>query len=527
MTRRNRRQEEERVQNMTRAADARWRDIAAVVGDRQVLRLPEQEFRLEILNALLRTPHGDLEPFVDPFVIIHQRDPIFFSRLAAWYFKHGTVHDLKQLFIAILCTSKFSQEFREAGLCMLKQLPPFQVARVMHLIKGHDDGTSFKPGLRMTLPRSFRTAVKTYLQEREANRNAFESACLHARESLLAMYGSLRIKPGAYAQRVLFENDPPETSRLYGLKLLSWATDSEEQAMLIVENKIPYRAAVSAIKYLSPPVLIALVDVMSPQELINNLSSLKRRGALDNQDVRALIECKLEQARTDSRVSALKTRQAMQSANLDGDLSKKVAEIGDVKIKAMGEIKRTTALFVDKSASMEEAIEVGKQIASIIAPVCSNRLHVYAFDSIAYPIQPEGKELSDWERAFAGIVANGITSCGIALEAIMKGGHKVDQIIVVTDQEENCHPTMKSACKRYAALHGEAPYIVIVNVGLHSTQLEDSLRDGGHAVDTWDFNGDYYSLPTLIPMLAEGTRTDLLMEIMSHPLPKRMERVTR
>ena len=49
---------------------------------------------------------------------------------------------------------------------------------------------------------------------------------------------------------------------------------------------------------MTPTVLLALIDRMSPQELINNLASLQRRGALDNPDLKALIEQKLEQAKT-------------------------------------------------------------------------------------------------------------------------------------------------------------------------------------------------------------------------------------
>ena len=521
-----------RVQIMTRqqrnrnaaantAGQNSWLALADLHSDRRVTRLLEHEFRLEILNALLRTPHGDLEPFIPPFRYIHDRDPLFFARLAAWYCEMGTVHDLKLLFIAFLCTSRFSDSFREAGLVLLEKLPPFQVERVLHLIKGHDDGTNFKAGLGVSVPRSFKTAVVRYLRTREANQNSFESAVLHARESLITLYTSLRIKPSEFAQRVLFDDDPPEDSRLHGLKLLAWTHSSEEQAMLIVQHRLPYRAAVSSIKYISPPILIALVDVMSPQELINNLNSLKNRGALDNPDVRALIECKLEDARSDKRVSALKTRQALKSASLTGDLADKVAAVGDAQIKAKGSIGRSTALFVDKSASMEEAIELGKQIASILAPVCTADLHVYAFDSIPYKISAEGKELSHWEKAFAGIRANGSTSCGTALEALLKAKKKVEQIIIVTDQEENAQPFLATVCKRYEREFGEMPFVVIVNVGNHSKQLEDSLKAAGVQVDTYTFNGDYYSLPSLIPLLSEGTRADLLIEIMSYPLPER------
>ncbi len=504
-----------------RSAEQSWLDLSGLITDRRVAAWAEHEFRLEILNALLRTPHGVIEPYISPFRYIHDRDPLFFVRLAAWYFELGTVNDLKILFIAMLCTSRFSNDFREVGLAMLERLPPFQVERVLHTIKGHDTGSTFIKGLQLSVPRSFKTAVTHYLRDRESITARFDSAVLHARESLLTLYASLRIKPGAYAQRVLFEDDPPEDSRLFALKMLAWTSNSEEQANLIIEHKLPYRAAVSTIKFLSPPVLIALVDVMSSQELINNLASLKRRGALDNQDVKALVDCKLEDARTDSRVSALKTRKAMKAAALDGDLADQVAAVGDAQIKARGTIRKSTALFVDKSASMEEAIDLGKQIASVIAPVCTAGLHVYAFDTIAYRIEAVGTELSHWEKAFAGIRANGATSCGIALEAMMRANHRVEQIIIVTDQEENTQPTLAKSCVKYESLIGEMPYIVIVNVGNFTSVVEDSLRASDIQVDAYTFNGDYYSLPSLIPMLSQGTRADLLQDILIYPLPQR------
>ena len=38
------------------------------------------------------------------------------------------------------------------------------------------------------------------------------------------------------------------------------------------------------------------------------------------------------------------------------------------------------------------------------------------------------------------------------------------------------------------------------------------------------FDGDYYSLPNLVPFLTKPSRVELLMEIMEYPLPKRKTR---
>ena len=69
------------------------------------------------------------------------------------------------------------------------------------------------------------------------------------------------------------------------------------QAKLIAEHDVPFRVAIGLVKSVTPAVLRALVSKMSPQEVINNLASLRRRGALDNVDLKALVESKLAEAK--------------------------------------------------------------------------------------------------------------------------------------------------------------------------------------------------------------------------------------
>jgi len=483
--------------------------------------MPEQDYRLNIMNVLLRTPHRDVTPYVPLFADVHDRDPLFFVRLAAWYNENGSVHDLKQLFIAFLSISKFSEDFRDVGLAMLEKLPPFQVERVTKMIKGHRDGNTYVEGLG-SVPRSYKTAVEQYLRQREADTASFDNVVLHARKPLKTLYASLRIKPGPYAQRVLFDNDPPETSRLYVLKQLAKIEDPAEQARLIVENKLPYRTAVSTIRTVTPSVLVALINAMTPQEVINNLASLRARGAMDNEDLRKMIEAKLEAAKTDKRVSALKTREAMKAASLDEDMAKKVASVGDVQIKAKGKITRPIALLVDKSSSMTQAIELGKMIASVVAPICEKGLYVYAFDTMAYEIKAKGKELSDWEAAFKGINAGGATSCGVAIDQLIRKNEYVEQIVMVTDQEENTPPLMLQTLRAYETKYNAMPDVLFVNIGAsYSPHLFNQLTNGGIVAENYIFTGDYYSLPSLIPLISGGTRLEMLSEIMSTPLPER------
>ena len=57
-----------------------------------------------------------------------------------------------------------------------------------------------------------------------------------------------------------------------------------------------------------------------------------------------------------------------------------------------------------------------------------------------YPVQANGSELTDWERAFKHINAGDCTSCGCAVKAMRIKKQVVEQFIMVTDEGENSAP---------------------------------------------------------------------------------------
>jgi hypothetical protein len=224
--------------------------------------------------------------------------------------------------------------------------------------------------------------------------------------------------------------NPSKDSKLFALKQIGRAASPAEQARVIADYRIPYRVAASVIKKMTPSVLAALIDVMSPQEVINNMGALRRRGVFENTDLKALVEQKLEAAGKDDRVSAYKAKKAVEKAGVTRDLKGKLDQVTETQLKAKGEIKRPTALLVDKSGSMDIAIDVAKQIGALISSLCSSDLFVYAFDTSAYPITVAGDTLSDWEKSLKGITAAGGTSCGVAVEWMRKKNQYVEQIMM-------------------------------------------------------------------------------------------------
>ncbi|HEY7158821.1 MAG TPA: hypothetical protein VH575_33055 [Gemmataceae bacterium] len=492
----------------------------------------EHDLRLDILNTLLTTPHRKLEAVWPVHQEMVGQDPRFYVHLAAWYHDHGEVRDHKEMFVVSLVLSNFPGH-RDVGLALLRNLPPYEVGRVLDFINGRKKtrkvrATAKTPaqtveelGLFRNPPRALRTEIARYLREREADVEWFDSSVLVARKTMKRLYALLHVAPGERAQKILFEEEPPADSRLFALRVLAQAGSPAEQARAIVEHQIPYRVAAAVVRQMTPTVLLALIERMSPQELINNLGALRRRGVLDNPDLKALVERKLEAAKTDTRVSAYKAQVAADAAGATAEMAKALDAVTETRVKARGRIKRPTALLLDKSGSMSVALEVGRQLGAMISAVCAAELYAYAFDSIAYPVEPKGASLADWEKALLGVHAGGSTSCGVVLEWMARQGQRVEQIVLVTDEGENTTPLFKDAYDTYARTVNVRPAVTIVKIGQATNTIEQACRAKGVPLNVVEFRGDYYALPNVIPFLTAPSQTELLMEILNYPLPER------
>jgi hypothetical protein len=521
----------------------------------------EADLRLALFNTLLTCPHRHLATVRPVHDGLAAQDPLFYVRLAAWYSDHGDVRDHKEMFVVTLCLSAFPGH-REVGLALLRQLPPYQVLRVVDFISGRKETVKVRveapqdpagvteaatksirkarrkagtdaafpqvvtmtadTGLFRNVPRSLRTEVTRYLREREADPAWFDASALVARKAMKRLYALLHVKPGPRAQAALFDDAPPADSKLAGLKRLANARTADEQAALIGELDLPFRVAVGAVRAVTPAVLEALVGRMSPQEVINNLEAVRRRGGFDSPEVKALVERKLEEAKTAGRVSAFKAGAAKAAAaGLSEAVRGKLDAVVDAQVKARGRIARPTALLIDKSGSMEAAIELGKRIGAMLAAVCDRELYVYAFDTIAYPVTPAGPDLAAWDTALRGITAGGSTSVGAAVEVMRKKRQYVEQFVVVTDEGENAAPNFVPTLKKYREEVSPDPTVCFVKTPGATHQLESECQAAGLAADAYPFAGDYYALPNLVPLLARPSKLELLQEILEYPLPTR------
>lgn len=521
--------------------------------------IQEQDRRMGMLNSLLTTPHRDLMPLWELHQKLAETDPLFYMHLASWYQKKGEVRDHKELFITTLCLSTF-EGHRDVGLGLLWRLPAYQIMRIVDLIKGRvirskevenpEWAEEFTPeelaelsaqkvGLGRNIPRSMKTEIRRYLHQLESKPHVFERTVVGQRKALKRLYAGLRVRPGKLAQSMLFDKVPPPHSLPGKVRRIARAKTAQEKAKLIKETKIPYRIASTLVSRRElPHVAAALVETMSPQEVINNLGNLRARDLLRRDDVAALVQKKLAAAQTDRRVSSFKAQKALDVLRMDAmemerergitvqeEIEEALQDVTTERLINKGSIERSTALLIDKSSSMDTAIEAGQHLGATIALLCTRGLTVYAFDTIPYPVQsPDSDLLDDWKKAFHGIKPSGQTSVGAPIQWMRMRKERVEQIILVSDGEENTAPYFADEIKKYQDELSVFPTIIFVKLRSDRELLEGRCERAGIPLDVYKFDGDYYSIPNLVPLLTRPSRLELLMEILSFPLAKRPDK---
>jgi len=507
----------------------------------------EEDLRVKILNTFMTCDHRNTEMSMKVHQEVQTKDPLFYAHLACWYRKNGELRDVNEVFSALLSVDPYLPN-REVGLALFREQAPFMKRRILGFIKGKkvkvrektgkkikigkktvDEVkiTEKKVGLDKSLPTAFKTEVTRYLRWLESNTEKFDTVAIRNAKDLKALYASngLQIKPSPRAQAILFDKEYPKDSKLNIFEKISTAKTPEEAAKLIVENKVPYTVAVGLVEKITPSILVALIDAMSPQELINNVASLEEKGAMDNPDVKKLIQAKLGKAEKSKTVATLKSKTAKATGRIkDEEVLKQLDKVADEQVKKSGTIKVPTAIFIDQSGSMDKAIDVGKRCAALVSGVTTADLHVVCFNTAATPITSTEKTLTGWERAFAPIHANGGTSIGCALDYLMRRGHAVEQLVVITDELENSAPFFTDVFAKYKEQAKATPHVVIINVSATAHSYSDQILHESldKAKITYDVykpaNSDYYGLPGLVTLLSRKSKLDLVYEILDTPL---------
>ncbi|MFA5584296.1 MAG: hypothetical protein WDA09_08785 [Bacteriovoracaceae bacterium] len=468
----------------------------------------------QIVNQLLRMPHGDLKVYADIGLKAAKHEAELFAHLIAWNEINGTIRDSKVAFPVFALRGERDDELFEnaaAHLCKLSPKDLLRASRFHKELGPHDlngGGAWLKKAIRM------------YLKTREENRGWWDSTALQHRNSMKSLYAMHHIVPGQRAQKVLFEKEYPRGSIFEAVAELKHM-NPQEAAGTILNRKIPYLVAVGALGGIKgkTDIVLALIERMTGQELITNTNMLQKMGVFENSALRASYEAALERMKRDKKTTTLKAEKAAQAIQkADKKTAQKIQRAQEEKIDNSKGIQGNWLVLGDKSGSMSSAIEVARNLSAVIARAVKDEVHLIFFNREPTYFNVTGKSLEEIRELTRRQYSGGGTSVGVGLDYLREKKIIVNGIAICTDGEENSLPLFYRAYQKYSEELGINPTVYLFLVPGNDV-VENKCRRAGIPITVFKnaHKMDYYSLENIAKTL-RTSRYSLLEEIMETPL---------
>lgn len=476
-----------------------------------------------VFDNLLKVPHRDYSTVVPAFNQALTEDPDFVSKAMVYLFQTSAIRDQVDAAVITLLQSHPDLGLREAGQALmgldfyktrntqhLKALPPYRLLRIWGYMSGHLGYQT-----KAMAQRRMRTIMNDYLDFMELNEERFDRVILLNRKAIRELYLWLGRWPTPRYEFLVSNKAEPQ-GIFQMVKEINRQDNSMEKARLVMEFKLPYTVAASLLPKKDASAHIALIDTMSPQEAANSIGWVEGSGVLEIAEVKDAFLRKIKQAKD---VTSMRHRQSSKAKS--EAVAEAVKEARDATIKEARKITKRTLLNVDRSGSMHQAIEVAKEFAAFLGSRLESEdlLYIVAFNDVATRIKPKSLSLSDVEKATQLITANGATCCGIGVQVAIATGFIPEQIVTITDGDENRNP-------RYAQVARSLEEVnhVVIGLGDYHSSFHQELERMGLNVDFFPYTSsgrnDYYLFEQIASILSGQGKKTLVQAIMDIELPQ-------
>lgn len=477
----------------------------------------------QILSELSRSPHGNLKEYVPVGQVATKQEAEFMAHLIAWNHQKGAIRDSKTaLPIVSLSVPGFHSELAENSLAHFGLLGPREMEK------------AFRFAIELKVPSKTRKKVADvitqYLRKCESSDSKWDRVAVQHRDTLKSLYCLTYTKPSERAQIVLFGCMPdkvdgkrvkvpyPPGSVFADIQRLKDMSPSEA-AGVIVSRKIPFLIAMGALgkKAQEVDLVLALIERMSPTELVTNTKMLEKLGVKTNPALRGAFEKALEKA-SKSKKNVLKTTRAAEAIE-DEDLKVKLQGMQERQLNNMAGPSGSWLVLADKSGSMHSAIEVARLVSATLARMCKGKVLLVFFDSVPRAVDVTGKTYEDIISLTKHVTAGGSTSVGCGLKYALDAKMDFDGIAVISDGGENCVPYFHQAYPLYAEFVGKQPPVYLYRTNGERNVFTGLLASAGIDSQIFDIadNIDFYSVNNLVLTMREQ-RFGVLQEIMDTPL---------
>jgi hypothetical protein len=468
----------------------------------------EQFDKLKLITSLMRIGHGNLDEYYKIGLPVVRTDPNLFAHLIAWNHKNGKVYDSKIAFPIIALRG--DPQFAENAIAHLCSLNPRQLARAYGESKKLTaNGNNIKGRQSKTL----RWAIQKYLSTREKNRKWWDSCVVQNRKAMKELYAVSHRKPVDFVQNILFDNQYPPGSVFEIIRTLK-NMSAKEAAGHIINHRIPLTVAIGSVSSIKDSnILLALLEGISGNELLNNTAMFERLGVNNDAVLKSAYEAAIERAKKDKKVNIYKASKAIDSIK-DEKLKKKVILVQQEQEKKQKGIEGDWLILGDCSGSMEKAIEVARRISALIASQIKGKVYLVYFNESPKFFDVSGMDYQTVFEKTKTIVAYGRTNIGCGLDYITQKNIIINGIVIVSDGGDNCVPFFPDVYKAYTQKYIVEPTVYHLWVPGDENQLR-SVPYIQHIDISKNF--DEYAYSNLLNIL-KANKYQLFDDILDTPL---------
>lgn len=473
----------------------------------------EQFNKLKLITSLTKIGHGNLKEYFRIGLPTVQADPYLFAHLIAWNHKNSKVRDSKIAFPIIALRG--DPQFAENAIAHLCTLGPRDI------IRGYNESkklTARCHNIKGNQRKTLQWALNEYLRIRESNRKWWDSCIVQNRKAMKALYAVAHRKPMYFVQDILFDKKYPKGSIFEIINQLK-NMSPKETAGNIINHKIPLTVAIGSVSSIKDDnILLALLEGISGNELLNNTKMFEKFGVYEKPILKSAYEAAIERAKKDERVNIYKASKATEIVK-DEKLKKKLVSVQKEQEKKQKGIEGDWLILGDCSYSMTATIDIARRISALLSSQVKGKVYLIFFNDTPKFIDVTGLDYQSIYEKTKFIVAYGSTAVGCGLDYIMQKDILVNGIVIVSDGGDNgggwwIHPPFSETYKKYIKKFNFEPTVYHLWVpgdpnilaGLKYIQRIDMSK-----------NFDEYAYSNLLNIL-KANKYQLLDDIMDTPL---------
>ncbi|WP_010497295.1 TROVE domain-containing protein [Paenibacillus elgii] len=263
-------------------------------------------------------------------------------------------------------------------------------------------------------------------------------------------------KPADHKQQALFrylrgqETSLAMLPQVEALEQLKRARSEAEQLACIERGKLPYETVTGAIKP-SKAVWEALLRQMPTFALLRHLNALDRAGVFEKKANLAFAVERLTNAEALRKAKILPFRFAKAFREVERpELRDALRAAVELTFANLPEIGENTAIFLDISGSMQgEYLQIGSVFALALYKKTQGNSLFWLFDTEVTDAKPSRHDsiLTQAER----IRSRGGTDTGVPVRKLFYENKRVDQIIIITDEQQNSGSPFYAELAKYRA----------------------------------------------------------------------------